>query len=185
MDFKMKKSLFSLLILSTLSLSTQAIAQQIHLGGYNIDIQGRVIDEKLTCVVQDIAPIQLDDAYVDSLLLTPEKRFSVDFSGCTNQARDRKVKVVFGQQNTTHLMNTGSTENDTNARVALLRSTGELVPLNGENSERTFSSEVAGEHGSLEFLLKYDRPASIDDAVTAGAFKATLSLDAYVTDDIQ
>ncbi|MGK5722448.1 fimbrial protein, partial [Proteus mirabilis] len=49
----MKKSLFSLLILSTLALSTQAIAQQIHLGGYNIDIQGRVIDEKLTCVVQD------------------------------------------------------------------------------------------------------------------------------------
>ncbi|MEX6206726.1 hypothetical protein AB6G04_07985 [Proteus mirabilis] len=41
----MKKSLFSLLILSTLSLSTQAIAQQIHLGGYNIDIQGRVISK--------------------------------------------------------------------------------------------------------------------------------------------
>ncbi|MFR2695775.1 MAG: fimbrial protein, partial [Proteus mirabilis] len=118
-------------------------------------------------------------------LLTPEKRFSVDFSGCTNQARDRKVKVVVGRQNATHLMNTGSTENDTNARVALLRSTGELVPLNGENSERTFSSEVAGERGSLEFLLKYDRPESIDDAVTAGAFNAALSLDAYVTDDIQ
>ena len=181
----MKKSLFSLLILSTLALSTQAIAQQIHLGGYNIDIQGRVIDEKLTCVVQDIAPIQLDDAYVDSLLLTPEKRFSVDFSGCTNQERARKVKIVVARQNTTHLMNASSTANDTNARVALLRSTGELVPLNGENSERTFSSEVAGERGSLEFLLKYDRPASIDDAVTAGAFKATLSLDAYVTDDIQ
>ncbi|RCB83768.1 fimbrial protein, partial [Escherichia coli] len=75
-------------------LSTQAIAQQIHLGGYNIDIQGRVIDEKLTCVVQDVAPIQLDDAYIDSLLLTPEKRFSVDFSGCTNQERARKVKIV-------------------------------------------------------------------------------------------
>ena len=73
----------------------KAIAQQIHLGGYNIDIQGRVIDEKLTCVVQDIAPIQFDDAYVDSLLLTPVKRFSVDFSGCTNQARDRKVKSSF------------------------------------------------------------------------------------------
>ncbi|HEK3176914.1 TPA: type 1 fimbrial protein [Proteus mirabilis] len=185
MDFKMKKSLFSLLILSTLSLSTQAIAQQIHLGGYGIDIQGRVIDEKLTCVVQDIAPIQFDDAYVDSLLLTPVKRFRVDFSGCTNQARDRKVKVVFAQQNTSHLMNIGSTVNDTNARVALLRSTGELVPLNGENSERTFSSEVAGEHGSLEFLLKYDRPESLDALITAGAFRSTLSLDAYVTDDIE
>ncbi|MGY6418407.1 fimbrial protein [Proteus mirabilis] len=181
----MKKSLFSLLILSTLSLSTQAIAQQISLGGYNIDIQGRVIDEKLTCVVQDIPSIQLDDAYVDSLLLTPAKRFSVDFSGCTNQARDRKVKVVVARQNDTHLMNTGSTENDTNARVVLLRSTGEPVLLNGEDSERTFSSEVAGEHGSLEFLLKYDRPESIDDAITAGAFRATLSLDTYVTDDIQ
>ncbi|MBQ0425763.1 type 1 fimbrial protein [Proteus mirabilis] len=184
MDFKMKKSLFSLLILSTLALSTQAIAQQIHLGGYNIDIQGRVIDEKLTCVVQDIAPIQLDDAYVDSLLLTPEKRFSVDFSGCTNQARDRKVKVVVGQQNATHLMNTGSTENDTNARVALLGSTGELVPLNGEREQRTFYSDVAGDSGRLVFSLKYDRPESID-AVTAGAFKATLSLDAYITDNIQ
>ncbi len=81
-------------------------------------------------------------------------------------------------------MNTSSTANDTNARVALLRSTGELVPLNGEREERTFSSEVAGERGSLEFLLKYDRPESID-AVTAGAFNAALSLDAYVTDDIQ
>ena len=180
----MKKSLFSLLILSTLSLSTQAIAQQIHLGGYNIDIQGRVIDEKLTCVVQDITPIQLDDAYVDSLLLTPEKQFSVDFSGCTNQERARKVKIVVARQNTTHLMNTSSTANDTNARVALLGSTGELVPLNGEREQRTFYSDVAGDSGRLVFSLKYDRPESID-AVTAGAFKATLSLDAYITDNIQ
>ncbi|HIE5973576.1 TPA: fimbrial protein [Proteus mirabilis] len=181
----MKKSLFSLLILSTLSLSTQAIAQQIHLSGENIAIQGRVIDEQLTCVVQDVAPIQLDDAYVDSLLLTPEKRFSVDFSGCTNQERARKVKIVVARQNTTHLMNTGSTANDTNARVALLGSTGELVPLNGEREQRTFYSDVAGERGNLVFSLKYDRPESIDDAVTAGAFKATLSLDAYITDNIQ
>ncbi len=108
----------------------------------------------------------------------------MDFSGCTNQARDRKVKVVVGQQNATHLMNTGSTENDTNARVALLRSTGELVPLNGEREQRTFSSDVAGDSGRLVFSLKYDRPESID-AVTAGAFKATLSLDAYITDNIQ
>ncbi|HEK3115913.1 TPA: type 1 fimbrial protein [Proteus mirabilis] len=185
MDFKMKKSLFSLLILSTLSLSTQAIAQQMHLGDKNINIQGRVIDEKLTCVVQDVAPIQLDDAYIDSLLLTPAKRFSVNFSGCTNQERDRKVKVVVARKNTTHLMNTGSTANDTNVRVALFDSTGELVPLNGNDTDRTFSSDVAGDSGSLEFSLKYDRPESIDDAVTAGAFKATLSLDAYVTDDIQ
>ncbi|HIE5973580.1 TPA: fimbrial protein [Proteus mirabilis] len=181
----MKKSLFSLLILSTLSLSTQAIAQHIHLGAKNIDIQGRVIDEQLTCVVQNIPSIQLDDAYVDSLLLTPGKQFSVDFSGCTNQARDRKVKVVFARQNATHLMNTGLTANDTNARVVLLRSTGELVPLNGEDSERTFSSEVAGDSGSLEFLLKYDKPESLDTPISAGNFRAALPLDAYVTDDIQ
>ena len=159
--------------------------QLLYLGGYNIDIQGRVIDEKLTCVVQDIAPIQLDDAYVDSLLLTPEKQFSVDFSGCTNQERARKVKIVVARQNTTHLMNASSTANDTNARVALLGSTGELVPLNGEREQRTFYSDVAGDSGRLVFSLKYDRPESIDDDVTAGAFKATLSLDAYVTDDIQ
>ena len=82
-------------------------------------------------------------------------------------------------------MNASSTANDTNARVALLGSTGELVPLNGEREQRTFYSDVAGDSGRLVFSLKYDRPESIDDAVTAGAFKATLSLDAYVTDDIQ
>ncbi|MDK7226219.1 type 1 fimbrial protein, partial [Proteus mirabilis] len=72
-----------------------------------------------------------------------------------------------------------------NARVALLGSTGELVPLNGEREQRTFYSDVAGDSGRLVFSLKYDRPESIDDAVTAGAFKATLSLDAYITDNIQ
>ncbi len=181
----MKKSLFSLLILSTLSLSTQAIAQQVNLGSKNITIQGRVIDEKLTCVVQDVTPIQLNDAYVDSLLLAPVKRFSVNFSGCTNEKGARKVKIVVAQKNTTHLMNTSSTGNDTNARVALLDSTGELVPLNGERRERTFYSDVDGDSGSLTFSLKYDKPASIDEAITAGAFNATLSLDAYVTDNIQ
>ena len=54
----MKKSLFSLLILSTLSLSTQAIAQQISLGGYNIDIQGRVVKDPLTCQVQPVATVK-------------------------------------------------------------------------------------------------------------------------------
>ncbi len=109
----------------------------------------------------------------------------MDFSGCTNQERARKVKIVVARQNTTHLMNASSTANDTNARVALLGSTGELVPLNGEREQRTFYSDVAGDSGRLVFSLKYDRPESIDDAVTAGAFKATLSLDAYITDNIQ
>lgn len=179
----MKKSLFSLLILSTLSLSTQAIAQQINLGNQNIAIQGRVIQDDLTCNVEPIAPIQLQNAYISSFERTPKKQFNVDFTGCSNVDKPKKVKIVIARQNATHLMNAGTTENDTNARVALFNSAGKLVPLNGEQEQRTFYSDVAGDNGSLAFSLKYDKPEG-DNEVTAGNFAAVLGLNAYVTDDI-
>ncbi|MDC9788069.1 hypothetical protein [Proteus mirabilis] len=109
--------------------------------------------------------------------------FSINFTGCTQPGKNRTAKVVIARQNTTHLVNTGSTENDTNVRVALFDSTGKFVPLNGNNTDRTFSSDVAGDSGSLAFSLYYDGPTS-NGGITLGAFNATLSFDAYVTDDI-
>ncbi|HIE4546871.1 TPA: fimbrial protein [Proteus mirabilis] len=179
----MKKSLFSLLILSTLSLSTQAIAQQIHLDSENIAIQGRVVKKDvLTCQVQPVGLIKLQNAEIDTIEKTPPTMFSINFTGCAQPGKNRTAKVVIARQNTTHLVNTGSTENDTNARVALLGSTGELVPLNGEREQRTFYSDVGGS-GSVAFSLYYAGPAS-NNAITPGAFNATLSFDAYITDDI-
>lgn len=180
----MKKSLFSLLILSTLSLSTQAIAQEITLGSQNIAISGRVLQDNLTCTVEPIAAIQLQNAYINSFENTPEKQFNVNFTGCSNIDIPKKVKVVIARQASTHLVNSGEKVNDTNARVALLNVEGETIPLNGNNEQRTFTSDVVGDNGSLVFSLKYDKPESVDDAITAGAFNASLSLDAYVTDDI-
>ncbi|MDM3735176.1 fimbrial protein [Proteus mirabilis] len=181
----MKKSLFSLLILSTLALSTQAIARHVPIDSKDITIQGRVVKKDvLTCQVQPVGVIKLQNAEIDSFAKTPATIFSINFTGCTQPGKNRTAKVIIARQTTTHLVNTGSTENDTNARVALFDSTGELVPLNGNDTDRTFSSDVAGDSGSLEFSLKYDGPASMDDAISAGAFNATLSFDAYVTDDI-
>ncbi|MDX4948755.1 fimbrial protein [Proteus mirabilis] len=186
----MKNSLFSLLILSTLSLSTQAIAQQINLGSQNIAIQGRVIQDNLTCTVQPVSAIQLENAYTGtflprgSLRATPKKNFSVNFSGCTNQGKSKKVKVVFSKKDTTYLMNTGSTANDTNVRVALLDHTGHLIRLGGKDIERTFVSDVVGDTSSLTFSLAYEPPKQVTDNIKPGNFNASLSFDAFVADDI-
>ncbi|HEJ9539817.1 type 1 fimbrial protein [Proteus mirabilis] len=185
MDFKMKKSLFSLLILSTLSLSTQAIAQEVKIGGtHNINVTGRVVQEALTCNLQAIAPIELADVYVNSIGTAPAKNFSIGFSGCTNQANNRNVKVVIARKDHRYLMNTGQTNADTNARVALLNSQGIEVLLNNDDEFRTFTSNVAGDSGSIQFSLKYMAP-DVGTPVTPGAFSSSLSFDAYVTDDVE
>ncbi|EOG1982166.1 TPA: fimbrial protein [Proteus mirabilis] len=188
----MKKSLFSLLILSTLCLSTQAIAQQVNLGHQDIAVQGRVIQDNLTCTVQPISAIQLENAYINhssdfgSLIFTPEKKFSVKFSGCANQGNPKKVKVVFQKKDTVELMNTGSTANDTNAQLTLLNDTGHLIRLNGEDIARTFISDVVGDTGSLTFSLVYTPPEGWGDGIgiKPGNFNASLSFDAFVADDI-
>ncbi len=182
----MKKSLFSLLILSTLSLSTLAIAQEISLGEQNMPVRGRVIQENLTCEVQPIAPIQLDDADVNSIESTPRKTFSIDFSGCTNQNVSREITVVIAPKTTPYLVNASSTVNDTNAQVALFDKDGFVVPLDDDDSDfyRTYYSAVVGGRASLSFSLAYVEPESLDDAITPGAFSSTLSFDAFVTDEV-
>ncbi|UZE62199.1 hypothetical protein ONR70_10460 [Proteus mirabilis] len=115
----MKKSLFSLLILSTLALSTQAIARHVPLDSKDITIQGRVVKKDvLTCQVQPVGVIKLQNAEIDSFAKTPATIFSINFTGCTQPGKNRTAKVIIARQTTTHLVNTGSTENDTNARVA-------------------------------------------------------------------
>ncbi|HDT3001317.1 TPA: type 1 fimbrial protein [Proteus mirabilis] len=186
MDFKMKKSLFSLLILSTLSLSTLAIAQEISFGEQNIPVRGRVIQDNLTCEVQPVAPIQLDDADVNSIESTPRKTFSIVFSGCTNQNVPREVSVVIAPKTTPYLVNASSTVNDTNAQVALLDNNGYFIPLDDDDSDfyRTYYSTVVGDRTSISFSLAYVEPESLDDAITPGVFSSTLSFDAFVTDEV-
>ncbi|MFS3858403.1 fimbrial protein [Proteus mirabilis] len=182
----MKKSLFSLLILSALSLSTQAIAQEVKIGStHNINVTGRVIQEALTCNLQAIVPIELPDTYTNSIDRASAKTFSIGFSGCNNQSKDRHVKVVIAKQDNKYLTNTGQTNTDTNARVALLDSRGiEVILDSDDNAFRTFTSDVAGESGNIQFSLKYMAP-DVGTPVTPGAFSSSLSFDAYVTDDVE
>ncbi|WFC30316.1 hypothetical protein PT008_09020 [Proteus mirabilis] len=78
----------------------------------------------------------------------------------------------------------GQTNADTNARVALLNSQGIEVLLNNDDEFRTFTSNVAGDSGSIQFSLKYMAP-DVGTPVTPGAFSSSLSFDAYVTDDVE
>ncbi|HBN5548407.1 TPA: type 1 fimbrial protein [Proteus mirabilis] len=187
MDFRMKKSLFSLLILSTLSLSTQAIARYVPVDSKNITIQGRVVKDPLTCQVQPVATVKLQNAEIDTLESTPPTTFSIDFTGCTNPEVDKKVIVTFKQQDNSYLTNSNKGSDATNARVVLLDDENNPIQLNSDNPrQRTFSSNYTSNplgHGIM-FSLKYEGPGG-SDKVTEGVFSSTLSFDAYVTDDIQ
>lgn len=183
----MKKSLFSLLILSTLSLSTQAIAQQIKIGNtQNIAVSGRVVAASLSCTVQPVSAVQLTNAYIPSFNTTPTKKFSIDFSNCNNPNVPKKVKVVFAAKLTSNLANNSTAPGHTNAQVGLLDPQNRPVLLNGTETDRTFASTVgAANNGKLEFTLKYLQPATPRTPLTPGTFSSTLSFDAYVTDDVQ
>ncbi|MBS3827155.1 fimbrial protein [Proteus mirabilis] len=183
----MKKSLFSLLILSTLSLSTQAIARHVTLDAKDITIQGRVVKKDApTCQVQPVGTVKLPNAEIDALS-TPFAYFSINFTDCDKPKGNKKVKVVFKPQADSYLTNTNKGADATNARVALLDySKNEPIPLNGNQNERTFSSDYISDYSigaSIMFLLKYEGPGG-SDKVTEGVFSSTLSFDAYVTDDI-
>ncbi|HFT7323308.1 fimbrial protein [Proteus mirabilis] len=183
----MKKSLFSLLILSTLSLSTQAIARYVPVDSQNITIQGRVVKDPLTCQVQPVATVKLQNAEIDTLESTPSTTFSIDFTGCTNPEVDKKVMVTFKQQNSSYLTNTHKGPDATNARVVLLDHNNNPIQLDHVNpSQRTFSSDYTSNPlgDGIMFSLKYEGPGG-SDKVTEGVFSSTLSFDAYVTDDIQ
>ncbi|WP_350420238.1 fimbrial protein [Proteus mirabilis] len=184
----MKKSLFSLLILSTLSLSTQAIARYVPVDSKNITIQGRVVKKDApTCQVQPVSTVKLQNAEIDTLESTPPTTFSIDFTGCTNPEVDKKVIVTFKQQDNSYLTNTHKGSDATNARVVLLDHENNPIQLNSANPrQRTFYSNYTSNplgHGIM-FSLKYEGLGG-SDKVTAGVFSSTLSFDAYVTDDIQ
>ncbi|EMR3754352.1 TPA: type 1 fimbrial protein [Proteus mirabilis] len=183
----MKKSLFSLLILSTLSLSTQAIARYVPVDSKNITIQGRVVKDPLTCQVQPVGLIKLQNAEIDTLESTTPTTFSIDFTGCTNPEVDKKVMVTFKQQDNSYLTNNHKGSDATNARVVLLDHDNKPIQLDSANpSQRTFSSNYTSNplgYGIM-FSLKYEGPGG-SDKVTEGVFSSTLSFDAYVTDDIQ
>ncbi|HGN1020009.1 fimbrial protein [Proteus mirabilis] len=184
----MKKSLFSLLILSTLSLSTQAIARHVTLDAKDITIQGRVVKKDApTCQVQPVGTVKLPNAEIDAFSNTPFAYFSINFTDCDKLKGNKKVKVVFKPQADSYLTNTHKGPDATNARVALLDySKNEPIPLNGNQNERTFSSDYLSDYSigaSIMFSLKYEGPGG-SDKVTEGVFSSTLSFDAYVTDDI-
>ncbi|HGW4591548.1 TPA: type 1 fimbrial protein [Proteus mirabilis] len=184
----MKKSLFSLLILSTLSLSTQAIARHVSVDSKNITIQGRIVKKDApTCQVQPVSTVKLPNAQIDTFSTTPFAYLSINFTDCDKPKGNKKVKVVFKPQADSYLTNTHKGPDATNARVALLDySKKELIPLNANQDERTFSLDYLSDYSigaSMIFLLKYEGPGGSDE-VTEGVFSSTLSFDAYVTDDI-
>ncbi len=183
MDFKMKKSLFSLLILSTLSLSNQAIAKNSYLiqGNENISIQGNVIKRAPVCTLENIEPVVLDNIYDDEIEHSEAKEFKINFSNCTHSDEFKEFSIKLQRQESNALKNTLQGKDATNVLIQLLDEDDYPILLNQENN-LTFKKGVVD--GNAEFTLKANYKAPASGEIKAGQFASNLVFDAYINNDI-
>ncbi|WP_162556395.1 fimbrial protein [Proteus faecis] len=179
----MKKSLFSLLILSTLSLSNQAIAKNSYLiqGNENISIQGNVIKRAPVCTLENIEPVVLDNIYDDEIEHSEAKEFKINFSNCTHSDEFKEFSIKLQRQESNALKNTLQGKDATNVLIQLLDEDDYPILLNQENN-LTFKKGVVD--GNAEFTLKANYKAPASGEIKAGQFASNLVFDAYINNDI-
>ncbi|WP_368869818.1 fimbrial protein [Proteus mirabilis] len=178
----MKKSLFSLLILSMLSLSTQAIATNHDLGSKTITITGKVLKRVPSCTIREIEPIELGDIYDDMIGTLHPIAIGIRFSDCSNLGLARTVNLVLKPQNQPYLENT--IKNGTNAVVKItdLYNNREIDLSDKTDRALLFTSSI-DENNDAYFLFgaEFVKPTSVAK-VTAGEFNASLTFDAFIDD---
>ncbi|WP_249718905.1 fimbrial protein [Proteus faecis] len=179
----MKKSLFSLLILSTISLSNQAIAENSYLiqGNENISIQGNVIKRAPVCDLENIGPVVLDNIYDDEIEHSVAKEFKIRFSNCTNFEDSNEISIKLQRQESNELKNTLRGEDTTNVLIQLLNEYNDPILLNQEN-DITFKKNIVD--GDAEFILKANYKAPASGEIKAGQFASNLVFDAYINNNI-
>ncbi|WP_342639925.1 fimbrial protein [Proteus faecis] len=179
----MKKSLFSLLILSTISLSNQAIAENSYLiqGNETISIQGNVIKRAPVCDLENIGPVVLDNIYDDEIEHSVAKEFKIRFSNCTNFDDLNEISIKLQRQESNELKNTLRGENTTNVLIQLLNEDNDPISLNQEN-DITFKKNIVD--GDAEFILKANYKAPTSGEIKAGQFASNLVFDAYINNNI-
>ncbi|OAT39035.1 fimbrial protein [Proteus myxofaciens] len=183
----MKKSLFSLLILSTMSLSNQAIAlsELVHdhliLNEKTISIQGKVLKKDPTCTLENIAPISLDDVYDEDISQANAKEFSIKFSNCTNSDVYNEISIVLNEEATPDLKNINKNDDASNVSIQLFDEENYPILLN-KKSNLTMKKEVV--NGNAEFILKANYKKPENEAIKPGQIVSNLTFKAYINDDI-
>lgn len=178
----MKKSLFSLLILSMLSLSTQAIATNHDLGSKTITLTAKVLKRIPSCTISEIEPIELGDIYDDMIGTLRPTAISIRFSDCSNLGLARTVNLVLKPQNQPYLENT--IKNGTNAVVKITDFDNNREIDLSDKTEGTmlFTSSINGNNDAyFLFGATLVKPTGVAE-VTAGEFNASLTFDAFIDD---
>ncbi|MBJ2116552.1 MULTISPECIES: fimbrial protein [Proteus] len=179
----MKKSLFSLLILSTLSLSNQAIAEDSYLIHANneISIRGNVIKKAPTCTLDNIEPVVLNNIYADEIEHSETKEFKINFSSCDVPNGSKEISIKLQRQDDPILKNTHQGEDKTNVSIQLFDEDNRQILLN-QDDNLTLKKDIIG--GDAEFILKANYKAPDDGEIKAGLFTSSLTFDAYINDNI-
>ncbi|MFS3858398.1 fimbrial protein [Proteus mirabilis] len=178
----MKKSLFSLLILSTLSLSTQAIATSHDLGSKTITITGKVLKHVPSCTINEIEAIDLGDIYIDDIGRHYPTAISIRFSDCSNLRLAKTVNLVLKPQNQPYLENT--IKNGTNAVVKIVdvNNNHEIDLSDKTEGAMLFTSSIDKDNNAyFLFGAEFVKPTGVAE-VTAGNFNASLTFDAFIDD---
>lgn len=183
----MKKSLFSLLILSTISLSNQAIAAEQHDMHQNqtITISGSIIKNNPTCTIDFPAEINLGDVNIDEigdLNNFANKEISIKFSECTKNDKFTQIGIILDGSDTPELRNLIEGQNASNVSIQLVDHFNRPILLN-EQTHREIKKSI--DKGEAEFKLyaKYKKP--VNEEIKAGETSTQLTFNTYINDDIK
>ncbi|QAV24755.1 fimbrial protein [Proteus hauseri] len=181
----MKKSLISLVILSTLTVSNLAMAVDVRVGSQiahqqNITITGRVDADASSCLVNITENVRLGTIKVsdfDDISRISNKdsaNVSINLTDCSVGLINGRITATVGSETMTNIDLEGS-----NVGVAVLNNLGAVVNLT-ENVSYNFVISPDTNDASLSIPVNYIKPEG--DAVTPGNVAVVLPLSIMVSD---
>lgn len=182
----MKKSLFSLLILSTMALSNHAIAEQHALHQNQIiTISGSVIKNNPTCSISFPAEVNLDQINIDDIEdinKLPSKEISIKFSDCTNTAKFTQIGLVIEGDDTPELKNLIGGKDASNVSIQLVDFYNNPILLN-EQTHREMKETISEGEAEFKLYAKYKKP--VGEEIKVGEISSQLTFNSYINDDIK
>ncbi|OAT46550.1 hypothetical protein M997_2031 [Proteus hauseri ATCC 700826] len=182
----MKKSLISLVILSTLTVSNLAMAADVRVDSriaspQNITITGRVDADVPSCLVNTTDQLQLgtirvsDFDGVSRISTKDSANVSISLTGCSAGLRNARITAAgIGSDTMLNTDRAGS-----NVGVAVLNDLGAVVSLMEEVSYDIVISQDT--HGAnLSIPVNYIKP--VGEAATPGNVTVTLPLSILISD---
>lgn len=177
----MKKNLLSLFILSSVSLSNQAIAEEYSMHENQvISIEGNVVRTIPTCTIDYLDTINLEEININDIDGSLSKEISIKFSECEQPDTFTQIAISLNELDTPDLKNT--IENGSNVSIQLVDKYDRPISLNNQEHLKMTNSISEGST-EFKFYARYKKPEN--EKIRAGKVATSLTFDTYINDNIK